>query len=88
MRPCAHARVPANRRAGSLRALLVCAACVVRLVPGGILAALVSPPPEGATPACFDYIDCSNVLDYVSLPALVGGLSGCSRGVLRGVQGG
>jgi hypothetical protein len=60
---------------------------VVTLVPGDILAVMTSAPPEQPGDAScsggfdggglqlgsqtFDYIDCSNVADYVSLPALL-----------------
>lgn len=58
--------------AGSLRSALQGSRLHVTLVPGDILAAMVTPSaPTGTTPAQFDYIDCSNVADYVSLPALL-----------------
>lgn len=45
-----------------------CASVV--LVPGDIITAMTAQPPQ-PSPPLFDYIDCSNVADYVSLPALL-----------------
>ena len=74
-------RAPADALSSALRT----GAAHVVLVPGDILAAMVTPPgvasachaltppsaPHTHANAAFDFIDCSNVADYVSLPALV-----------------